>query len=657
MGKSSGSAPASPDPATTIPLQTQANMQMFDQALNAQRTNSYGPTGSQTWSNAPTFDEAGYNQALEQWRQSQQSPPGLSGRFGQMLGQGTQTPAPSRDDYTRDIWTQTTTLSPEQQALYDRSTQAQQAMTNQVAGQAGQPLDFSGAPSLTGSLNQASLSSNYFQPYQAVQVPNQTSTQSFQGIQAPNLTSDQSFQTVQAPTVSSNQSFQGIQAPNLTSNQSFQGVNAPQLNAQDLQQISQRGLSPGQLSQGVNEALQSYNSQIGQLDPMQFNQQAADAIYGQGTRYLDPAIKQQQSSMEARLAEQGFVPGTPAYNQAMTNFMDTSNRAYADARDRATSAGVSSGQANFGNRLGALQSQITTALQGGNFQNSQQAQDFSQQQAQAAQDRQIGLDRNAVMSANDSTRNALAQQNFQNQSSSAQQNFQNQAAIEAARNAASQGNFQNQSSAAQQLFQNQGTAESARNQAALQNFQTQSASAQQAFQNQAAMEAARNQVGQQNFQNQTGAAQQLFQNQGTIDAARNNALQANFQNQQGNADRTFANNMSLGQQLNSVAQQGFQNQLTAGQFGNQARNQSIAEILQQRNQPLNELNALRSGSQVQMPQGAGSSPTPNLQAPDIMGAYNNQYMGQLGAYNAQVGQDNATTGTMGQLAMAAAMYF
>lgn len=87
-------------------------------------------------------------------------------------------------------------------------------------------------------------------------------------------------------------------------------------------------------------------------DPSQFYQDASDAAYRNQTRYLDPQVQQQQKALEARLSEQGFVPGTPGYNQAMQNFMDTNARAYAQARDTATLQGYQVGDTNFDNSMG-----------------------------------------------------------------------------------------------------------------------------------------------------------------------------------------------------------------------------------------------------------------------------------------------------------------
>jgi hypothetical protein len=83
-------------------------------------------------------------------------------------------------------------------------------------------------------------------------------------------------------------------------------------------------------------------------------------------------------------------------------------------------------------------------------------------------------------------------------------------------------------------------------------------------------------------------------------------------------------------------------QLLSGNQG-QAFAQALQSILTGRNQPLNELAALRGGTGVQMPTGAGSGGTPNLGGTDVMGPFNQQYQGQLAGYNAGVSTDNANT--------------
>jgi hypothetical protein len=74
------------------------------------------------------------------------------------------------------------------------------------------------------------------------------------------------------------------------------------------------------------------------------------------------------------------------------------------------------------------------------------------------------------------------------------------------------------------------------------------------------------------------------------------------------------------QAAQNAAQQQMYNQAAgAGTFANQAVQQALQQQLAMRNQPLNEISALLSGSQVQMPQfqgysGVSVAPTPYLQA-------------------------------------------
>jgi len=99
-------------------------------------------------------------------------------------------------------------------------------------------------------------------------------------------------------------------------------------------------------------------------------------------------------------------------------------------------------------------------------------------------------------------------------------------------------------------------------------------------------------------------------------------------------------------------QQGFGQQLEAGKFGNTAQQQALAEAIQLRQLPLNEITALMSGSQIQNPQfGAYSGATVNA-APIFAGA---QAQGQFDAntYNQQVAQANAQTAGMYSLGGAA----
>jgi hypothetical protein len=91
------------------------------------------------------------------------------------------------------------------------------------------------------------------------------------------------------------------------------------------------------------------------LNPEGIRQDAADSIYSLNTRYLDPQFESQQKGLESRLADQGFSPGTPGYDQAMKDFGSTRNQAYGDARDKAVTGGYAAGQTMFGQNLASQQ--------------------------------------------------------------------------------------------------------------------------------------------------------------------------------------------------------------------------------------------------------------------------------------------------------------
>lgn len=130
-------------------------------------------------------------------------------------------------------------------------------------------------------------------------------------------------------------------------------------------------------------------------------------------------------------------------------------------------------------------------------------------------------------------------------------------------------------------------------------------------------------------------AQRLFGMQmQTANTGFNQNLQgAQFQNQAlGQASaldlaRLNAQNAAIGQQF------GMNQQFANAQ--NQLRQQAIAEEMQRRGMSLNEMNALLSGQQVQMPQMPNFNPSGRAETPNILGATQMGYDAQLGAYNAQ----------------------
>jgi hypothetical protein len=76
----------------------------------------------------------------------------------------------------------------------------------------------------------------------------------------------------------------------------------------------------------------------------------------------------------------------------------------------------------------------------------------------------------------------------------------------------------------------------------------------------------------------------------------------------------------------------------------QGHGQAVQDILTERNQPLNEISALMSGSQVSTPQFGAGTNQPSLPNVDYAGMVDQNYQNQLGAYNTQMQQSNGIIG-------------
>lgn len=114
----------------------------------------------------------------------------------------------------------------------------------------------------------------------------------------------------------------------------------------------------------------------------------------------------------------------------------------------------------------------------------------------------------------------------------------------------------------------------------------------------------------------------------------------------------------MGSQNAALSQQQALNQQYAN-YQNQLRQQSIAEQMQRRGMSLNEMNALLSGQQVQMPNMPSFNQAGRAETPNILGATQMGYDAQLGAYNAQqAGSSNMLGGlfSLGSSAMQAAPF-
>jgi hypothetical protein len=96
----------------------------------------------------------------------------------------------------------------------------------------------------------------------------------------------------------------------------------------------------------------------------------------------------------------------------------------------------------------------------------------------------------------------------------------------------------------------------------------------------------------------------------------------------------------MGQQL--------QGDINASGYNQTLRQQQIAEMLQKRIQPLNELNALLTGQQVASPQMPNFSTASKAETPQYLNAANMQYDAALDAFNAkQAGIGGTMSGLFG----------
>ena len=121
------------------------------------------------------------------------------------------------------------------------------------------------------------------------------------------------------------------------------------------------------------------------------------------------------------------------------------------------------------------------------------------------------------------------------------------------------------------------------------------------------------------------------------------------QNRQVNDQRLAITERGLGEQqgLYGMARDragfGYNTALQSAQFGNQARQQGLQEMLALRNQPINEISALMSGGQVSLPN-APQYQGGNVAGTDVMGATYNSAALQNSQYQQQMQQQNAAMG-------------
>ena len=233
-------------------------------------------------------------------------------------------------------------------------------------------------------------------------------------------------------------------------------VNAPTLNTQggNLGGMTRNINEP---SIGLQTGGQAGQIQGSVQDPSLVQQQVTDALYKQQTQYLDPQFERSQAKMENQLANQGITRGSEAWNNAMQEANMQKQQAYESARSSAIGQGVAAGSQMYQNQLAGGQfantaqqqayqqslanaqmqnsaraQQLQEALSTGQFTNAAQAQAYQQelqniQNQNAAMSQQFNFGQQNANLANQAANQQYAQQlsNAQLYNQALQQNFGN----------------------------------------------------------------------------------------------------------------------------------------------------------------------------------------------------------------------------------------
>jgi hypothetical protein len=339
------------------------------------------------------------------------------------------------------------------------------------------------------------------------------------------------------------------------------------------------------------------------LDPKLLTQGTTDALYEANKQYLDPQFAQAQSKLESQLANQGITRGSEAYNNAMLNFNNQKQQAYTDARNQAIGQGTAAAQGMFG-----------MGLQSAQFGNTALGQQFGQN---------VTAQQLANASAQQNNQNAQVNMGLTNQAYGQQfgQNLQagqfgNAAVAQNNQQYINAGNFAN-AAQAQQYSQN------------LSNLQAANTAETQAFG--------------MNLQNAN------LKNQ-VKDMEFNQNLQSNQLTNQVK-DTLFNQNLRSNQLTNQVKDTLFNQNLQSNQLTNQASNQQLAQNQAIQQNPLNILQALRTGAQLNtanLPAVGVSQPgqLANWQGADFLGAAQAQNQFNQGQYNAQMASNAQLRGSV-----------
>jgi hypothetical protein len=674
LWKDSPSPPAPPDPYATARAQGTENRETAIAQGVINNPNINTPFGSQrvTWGTpgtpgtADSFDQAGYDAALAQFNNPTSQPGVGPGYFDWSkdetnpvwVSQAPGGTAPNRSDFiTRGTpGTPGTDASGApggvQQPTIDQTLspagQAQLDQQNRIIGQLGstaesglgrvndamsQPFDMSGVPGRTSSIGQQNYASGvnagqlqtgygsggqirydsgYNQPIQnSLYGPSgSTAREAYAPDEtlAPGMArTDNGFVGEDGTRRGGGRSpFGNVQTSFGDAGNVQGGVDTSPLSR--MQTEAQGGQIQGQVGDGGQIQRGLDYSGVSRMPTLDDFGKDRDRIEQAINSRLEPQMQRDEDAMRQRLANQGLTLNHEAYARDQDAFGRQKN----DARMQTILAGAGEQSRLFNQAMAARQQGVGEVNTQGNYANQAQGQAYSQglasgQFANAAQAQGYGQNL-----SNANLGNQALQAQYQGNLSAGQ--FANAAQGQRYAQELGRGTFANQGQ--EQQFA-QGLAGA--------NFAN--AAQQQGF-NQA--------------QTNMGAY-----NQAQAQANAQNANQAQF------ANTAMQNQFGMGQQnaalQNQAATLRANENLQNANLGNQNRQQAIQEQAYLRQLPLNEINALRSGNQITMPQfqqfqGSQIAPAPIAQS------VNNAYQQQLAGYNADQASNASFTSGLFNLA-------
>lgn len=569
---SSSKAPKTPDYTGAAIAQGQADKEIAQYLTQANRVNQVDPYGQTTWTQAadPAADAA--KKEYDYWQNYVSGGAITDGRDRSAADVAWATSHQLKDAQTaydkvkgNGQWTQTTTLTPDQQKLLNQQQFISQMQNDRIAGlirDTGNPTK----PTLGG---QRDLQQYGLSPERALQ--------------------ERQLQTAQ---MSPERQLQATQL-------------APDRQLQQAQMSPQRQLEIAQM--GPARELQKRELEQRQMADQRQLKDAdrndiQDLLYKQITKQYGDRFAKEEASQRAQLANQGFQSGSEGFSNQLTDFNRERNSAYEDA---AVSAALASyDQTNKDRALNQSEYGLLSSDDLNRY-NAQTSNDLNRFNSLSAND----LNQWGALTSNDLNR-------FNSQQSANLGNFNAQTSDDLNRfnsqTSANLGNFNALTANDLNRYNSQSTQNRG-------NFDSQNANDLNRFQAQTTANLG-------NFGAQTAYDLDRFNSQSSNDLSRFGALNADALNRFSalSSDDLNRYNSQLGQ-YNS--DQGFLSQLLGGVAG-----------------PTN-------------PQYQPYAQATPYQSPDLLGAMQGQYQGNLNRTNARNASNSSNMQTAGVVAAAAATAF